>query len=127
LQYILLTNQANYIEGGIGSPVYYAMANGTLVSFVQRLFYSTRFDKENEGEPKEAKVLDKIHIEKYCKAKETEKIISYSGEEGLDYITQELIDINYWEIASTYLAKAIDELDFKQVREEQEISDEYGR
>lgn len=29
----------------IGSPVYYAMANGTLVSFVQRLFYSTPFDK----------------------------------------------------------------------------------
>ena len=29
----------------IGSPVYYAMANGTLTSFVQRLFYSTRFDK----------------------------------------------------------------------------------
>ena len=56
-----------------------------------------------------------------------EKIISYSGEEGLDYITQELIDINYWKIASTCLAKAIDELDFKQVREEQEISDEYGR
>jgi len=30
-------------------------------------------------------------------------------------------------IASTCLAKAIDELDFKQAREEQEISDEYGR
>ena len=29
----------------IGSPVYYAMANGTLASFVQRLFYSTLFDK----------------------------------------------------------------------------------
>ena len=29
----------------IASPVYYAMANGTLVSFVQRLFYSTPFDK----------------------------------------------------------------------------------
>ena len=29
----------------IGSPVYFAMANGTLVSFVQRLFYSTTFDK----------------------------------------------------------------------------------
>lgn len=29
----------------IGSPVYYAMANGTLASFIQRLFYSTRFDK----------------------------------------------------------------------------------
>ena len=28
----------------IGSPVYYASANGTLVSFVDRLFYSTRFD-----------------------------------------------------------------------------------
>ena len=29
----------------VGSPVYYAMANGTLSSFLQRLFYSTRFDK----------------------------------------------------------------------------------
>lgn len=29
----------------IGSPVYYASANGTLMSFVQRLFYSTSFDK----------------------------------------------------------------------------------
>lgn len=29
----------------IASPVYYAMGNGTLVSFVQRLFYSTLFDK----------------------------------------------------------------------------------
>ena len=29
----------------IGSPVYYASANGTLVSFVDRLFYSTPFDK----------------------------------------------------------------------------------
>lgn len=29
----------------IASPVYYAMANGTLTSFVQRLFYSTPFDK----------------------------------------------------------------------------------
>lgn len=29
----------------IGSPVYYASANGTLMSFVQRLFYSTCFDK----------------------------------------------------------------------------------
>lgn len=29
----------------IGSPVYYASANGTLSSFLQRLFYSTRFDK----------------------------------------------------------------------------------
>lgn len=29
----------------VASPVYYAMANGTLVSFVQRLFYSTLFDK----------------------------------------------------------------------------------
>lgn len=29
----------------IGSPVYYAAANGTLVSFLNRLFYSTRFDK----------------------------------------------------------------------------------
>ncbi len=29
----------------IGSPVYYASANGTLISFLDRLFYSTRFDK----------------------------------------------------------------------------------
>ncbi|WP_455579375.1 flavodoxin family protein [Faecalibacillus intestinalis] len=29
----------------IGSPVYYASANGTLVSFVDRLFYSTPGDK----------------------------------------------------------------------------------
>lgn len=29
----------------VGSPVYYASANGTLLSFLQRLFYSTRFDK----------------------------------------------------------------------------------
>ena len=29
----------------VGSPVYYASANGTLVSDLQRLFYSTGFDK----------------------------------------------------------------------------------
>lgn len=29
----------------IGSPVYYASANGTLISLLDRLFYSTRFDK----------------------------------------------------------------------------------
>ena len=29
----------------IGSPVYYASANGTLTAFLDRLFYSTRFDK----------------------------------------------------------------------------------
>lgn len=29
----------------IGTPVYYASANGTVVSFVDRLFYSTAFDK----------------------------------------------------------------------------------
>ena len=29
----------------IGSPVYFASANGTLVSFLDRLFYSTLFDK----------------------------------------------------------------------------------
>ena len=29
----------------VGSPVYYAAANGTLVSFLDRLFYSTHFDK----------------------------------------------------------------------------------
>ena len=29
----------------IGSPVYFASANGTLVAFIDRLFYSTHFDK----------------------------------------------------------------------------------
>ncbi len=29
----------------IGSPVYYASANGTLISLLDRLFYSTRFNK----------------------------------------------------------------------------------
>ena len=29
----------------IGSPVYYAGANATLMAFLQRLFYSSRFDK----------------------------------------------------------------------------------
>ena len=29
----------------VASPVYYAAANGTLVSLLDRLFYSTRFDK----------------------------------------------------------------------------------
>lgn len=29
----------------VGSPVYYASANGTLVSFLDRLFFSTHFDK----------------------------------------------------------------------------------
>lgn len=29
----------------VGSPVYYASANGTLISFLDRLFYSTAFDK----------------------------------------------------------------------------------
>lgn len=29
----------------VGSPVYYASANGTLVSVLDRLFYSTSFDK----------------------------------------------------------------------------------
>lgn len=29
----------------IGSPVYYGSANGTLISFLDRLFYSTPFDK----------------------------------------------------------------------------------
>ncbi len=29
----------------IASPVYYAAANGTLISLLNRLFYSTRFDK----------------------------------------------------------------------------------
>lgn len=29
----------------IGTPVYYASANGTLISYLDRLFYSTPFDK----------------------------------------------------------------------------------
>ncbi len=29
----------------VGSPVYYASANATVVAFLDRLFYSTRFDK----------------------------------------------------------------------------------
>ena len=29
----------------VGTPVYYASANGTLISFLDRLFYSTPFDK----------------------------------------------------------------------------------
>lgn len=29
----------------IGSPVYYASANGTLISFLDRLFFSSSFDK----------------------------------------------------------------------------------
>ena len=29
----------------VGSPVYYASANGSLISLLDRLFYSTRFDK----------------------------------------------------------------------------------
>lgn len=29
----------------VGSPVYYASPNGNLISFLDRLFYSTRFDK----------------------------------------------------------------------------------
>lgn len=29
----------------VGTPVYYASANGTIVSFLDRLFYSTSFDK----------------------------------------------------------------------------------
>ena len=29
----------------LGSPVYYASANGNLVAFLDRLFYSTRYDK----------------------------------------------------------------------------------
>ena len=29
----------------LGSPVYYASANATLIAFLDRLFYSTRFDK----------------------------------------------------------------------------------
>lgn len=29
----------------VGSPVYYASPNGTLISFLDRLFYSTSFDK----------------------------------------------------------------------------------
>ena len=32
----------------VGSPVYYAGANGTLTAFLDRLFYSTRFDKRRK-------------------------------------------------------------------------------
>ena len=32
----------------IGSPVYYASPNGTLVSFLDRLFYSSRFEKRDK-------------------------------------------------------------------------------
>ena len=33
----------------VGSPVYYASANATLVALLTRLFYSTPFDKTIEG------------------------------------------------------------------------------
>ena len=33
----------------VASPVYYASANATLVAFLDRLFYSTSFDKNNES------------------------------------------------------------------------------
>ena len=32
----------------VGSPVYYASPNGTLLSFLDRLFYSTHFDKSGK-------------------------------------------------------------------------------
>ena len=32
----------------VGSPVYYASPNGTLISFLDRLFYSTKFDKRDK-------------------------------------------------------------------------------
>ena len=32
----------------VGSPVYYAAPNGTLISFLDRLFYSTRFDRREK-------------------------------------------------------------------------------
>lgn len=32
----------------VGSPVYYASPNGTLISFLDRLFYSTGFDKSTK-------------------------------------------------------------------------------
>lgn len=32
----------------VGSPVYYASPNGTLVSFLDRLFYSSRFEKRDK-------------------------------------------------------------------------------
>lgn len=38
-----LFNEADGVV--MGSPVYYASANGTLVSFLDRLFFSTGFDK----------------------------------------------------------------------------------
>lgn len=41
------TNEKFKLANGliIASPVYYASANGTLVSFLDRLFYSSNFDK----------------------------------------------------------------------------------
>ena len=99
--------------------------NPDLNKALQALFNAPNEQKELEARDELTDILIDI-IQDYLEPT-VEKIISYSGEEGLDYITQELIDINYWKIASTCLAKAIDELDFKQVREEQEISDEYGR
>ena len=32
----------------VGSPVYYASPNGTLISFLDRLFYSSKFDKRDK-------------------------------------------------------------------------------
>ena len=32
----------------VGSPVYYAAPNGTLISFLDRLFYSTHFDRRDK-------------------------------------------------------------------------------
>lgn len=99
--------------------------NPDLNKALQALFNAPNEQKELEARDELTDILIDI-IQDYLEPT-VEKIISYSGEEGLDYITQELIDINYWEIALTCLAKAIDELDFKQAREEQEISGEYGR
>lgn len=41
-----LANEFEKADGLVlGSPVYYASANGTFISFLDRLFYSTHFDK----------------------------------------------------------------------------------
>lgn len=45
----MINEVAKYFEEAdgliIGSPVYYAGANGTLINFLTRLFHSTKFDK----------------------------------------------------------------------------------
>ena len=40
--YVIIVGQVKLV---VGSPVYYASANATLVAFLTRLFFSTAFDK----------------------------------------------------------------------------------